>query len=154
MGAVTTARQLMTQHHSSADDHSERTSERACYVLGGGRLGTAVARRLRSNGYPVSLVDSSADRPETSGRRGDPVDLTLLEEAGLAGASTVIVATRSDRRNLLVAQLVSARFDVPEVVVLANVPDRLDAFAEAGHDPVCATDALSDAIADFVSDNA
>lgn len=140
----------MNQHQPSADDRPERASERACHVLGSGKLGAAVARRLRSNGYTVSHVDDSADRVEASGRRADTMDLELLEEAGVAAASTVVVATRSDRRNLLVAQLVSAHFEVPRVVVLANAPDTLAAFAEAGHDPVCATDALADELVEHV----
>ena len=56
------------------------------------------------------------------------------------------MATGSDSRNLLVAQLVRARFDVSDVVVLAHQPDRVGLFEAAGHDPVCATDALSAAL--------
>ena len=150
MGAVTTDRQPMNQHQPSADDQPDRADERVCYVLGGGHLGTAVARRLRSEGHTVSLVDNLTDPAETPGVRGDPADPRLLVEAGVGEASTVVVATRSDRRNLLIAQLVSAHFDVPEVVVLANAPDRFEAFTEAGHDPVCATAVLSDALAENV----
>jgi Trk K+ transport system NAD-binding subunit len=135
----------MTQHHPSADDRPDSPGKRACYVLGDGHLGTAVARHLRSDGHAVSLVDVS-DWDRTPGLRA----VDTAQEAGVAGAPTAVVATRSDRRNLLVAQLVSAHYDVPRAVVLANASDRLDAFTRAGHDPVCATAALSDALAENV----
>jgi trk system potassium uptake protein TrkA len=136
----------MNKHEPTANDTPDRGSEHACYVIGDSHLGTAVARRLRSDGHTVSLVDGLADLPETPGRGQDPTPLQLLERAGVREASTVVVATRSDSHNLLVAQLVRTHFDVPEVVVLANTPDRLEAFTEAGHSPVCATAALSDAL--------
>jgi trk system potassium uptake protein TrkA len=120
------------------------------YVLGGGRVGSAVARRLRTDGHAVGVVDESYLPAELPGFRSDPTDVETLEEAGLSNATTVVVATRSDARNLLVAQLVRARFDVPRIVVLTNDPERLTAVAEAGHDPVCATAALSEALVDSV----
>jgi trk system potassium uptake protein TrkA len=61
-----------------------------------------------------------------------------------------VVATPFDARNLLVAGLVRTRFDVPRSVVLTNAPERVAAVSEAGHDPVRATAALSDALVDSV----
>jgi trk system potassium uptake protein TrkA len=148
MGAANAAREPMNQYQPSADDTPDRIGEQACYVLGDSHLGTAVARRLRSDGYTVSLVDDLID-PAGTPRPGEgAANPRQLREAGVGEASTVVVATRSDSRNLLIAQLVRAHFDVSEVVVLANAPDRLEVFAEAGHDPVCATAALSDALAE------
>ncbi len=140
----------MTTIRSTGDRSHERVEDAACYVLGGGHVGTAVARRLRTDDHDVCVVDESCDPSEPVGFQGDPTDVRALEAAGVAGASTVVVATPSDRRNLLVAQLVRVHFDVPRVVVLANVPDRRDLLAEAGHEPVCATSALSDALVDRV----
>jgi trk system potassium uptake protein TrkA len=123
-------------------------------VLGGGQLGVAVARRLRENGDTVTLVDELAPQehaglPETAVVHGDPSDTDVLEDAGLDHAETVVVATRTDSRNLLIAQLVNANFDA-DVVVLTNTPDRLDPIAQAGHEPVCATAVLSDALVNNV----
>ena len=75
---------------------------------------------------------------------GDPATIDALVDAGVATASTVIVATRSDRRNLLIAQLVRARFDVPEIITFVNDPDRVPLFAEAGHEPFCVATAIAE----------
>jgi trk system potassium uptake protein TrkA len=119
-------------------------------VLGGDHLGAAVARRLDEQGHTVSLVDETRVPEAVPARQGDPADVDLLAEAGVAHASAVVVATREDSRNLLVAQLVSAHFDVPEVLVLVNVPERCDLVADVGHEPVCATAALTDTLLDSV----
>jgi trk system potassium uptake protein TrkA len=140
----------MTSNQTVVDERPTECERSEYYVLGGRHLGSAVAHRLRADGHPVCIVDESYDQSETSGFRGDPTDIRTLEEAGVATASTVVVATASDSRNLLIAQLVRAYFDEITIIVLTNVPDRLELFTEAGHDPVSATSALSDAIVDAI----
>jgi len=138
----------MTSHSTLTADPSTDREDGAYYVLGGRQLGAAVARRLGAEGQAVCVVDESYERSETPGFRGDPTDVRTLEAAGIGNASAVVVATDSDSRNLLIAQVVRTRFEVPKVVVLANDPDRLDTFTEAGHSSVCATAALSDALSE------
>lgn len=121
-------------------------TEAECYVLGGGSVGEAVTKRLRVDGSAAALIDDAHDSADVPGIRADPADVQTLTEVGLTDASTVVVATRQDRQNLLIAQLVRTNFDVDEVVVLTNLPDRIDALEAAGHRPVCATTALSGAI--------
>ena len=140
----------MTSNPTAVDDRTPECEQSAHYVLGGRHLGYAVARRLRADGHAVCVVDESHDRSETPGFRGDPADIRTLEAAGVGSASTVIVATGSDSRNLLIAQLVRANFDVKNVVVLVNTPDRVEIFTEAGHHPVCATSALSDTLVNTI----
>jgi len=114
-------------------------------VIGDDHVGTAVAGRLADAGHDVAVVGESADPTQARSVRGDPTDLATLSNADVAGASTVVVATRTDARGLLVAQLVRAHFGAP-AVVLTNDPDRLDTVEDAGHDSVCATTAIVDAI--------
>jgi Trk K+ transport system NAD-binding subunit len=139
---------MMKPNRFSRDDRSGEESETTYCVLGGGHLGAAIARRLREDGHTVRTVDESNVPSEPAVLRGNPTDVRVLEEAEVASASTAIVATGSDRRNLLIAQLVRVHFDVPNVVVLANTPERLDLIAGAGHEAVCATSALSDVMVD------
>lgn len=135
---------------SPRDKPSSESVDSEYYVLGGGHVGVFVARQLRADGHTVTVVDPSHTSPEVPVLRGDPADISTLNEAGVSDASAVIVATSSDERNLLIAQLVRAHFDVPRIIVLVSVPSRLDLVAEAGHEPVCATTALSDSLVDTV----
>jgi len=116
------------------------------YVLGDDHVGIAVAEQLRTDGRKVATVNGSHKSDDIPGFVGDPSATELLSEAGVGAASTVLVATRTDRRNLLIAQLVRTRFDVPRVVVFVNDPERLSLFTAAGHEPFCVTTALSEAV--------
>jgi len=120
----------------------------AYYVLGGNHVGEAVARRLHDDGRDVAVITEGPTASDVRCIRGDPTELATLEAADVPDASTVVVAGRSDARNLLVAQLVRSNFEVPRVVVLTNDPDVLDPVDQAGHDPVCATTAIADAVHD------
>jgi trk system potassium uptake protein TrkA len=121
--------------------------EQAVLVLGGEQVGESIAQRLQADGYSVGLVDETLDSEVVPTNTGDPSDVRVLAEAGAARASAVVVATPRDSRNLLIAQLVRAHFDVTDVLVLVNSPDRSDLVADVGHEPVCATTALSEAVA-------
>ena len=123
-------------------------------VLGGGHVGAAIAHRLHAAGWPVVLVDETYEPGDVPGIRGDPTSLPTLRAAGIPEGAVVIAATGRDRRNLLVAQLVSSHFDVARVRALVNTPDRRDLFTEVGHDAVCVTDALSAAVTDGLTDEA
>lgn len=117
-------------------------------MLGGGPLGAVVAGRLRAGGREVVLVDESAVDPDDAVHRGNPTDARALAEAGVGPDSVVVVATPSDSQNLLAAQLVRTRFDVDRVVVLTHHPERVEAMADGGHEPVCATEALAGVLVD------
>jgi trk system potassium uptake protein TrkA len=119
-------------------------------VVGSDAVGGAVARRLRAAGNDVRVVGEAIDPSAPPDHPGDPTDVRLLADAGLDDETTVVVATSSDRRNLLIAQLVRAHFDVSRTVVLVNEPTRRDALEAAGHEPVCVSSTLSDAVLETV----
>jgi Trk K+ transport system NAD-binding subunit len=135
---------IATPRRAGESDSSIETREATHYVLGGAHVGVAIARRLRAAGHRVAVVDEGYDSDEIPGFAGDPAATDTLVESGVSSASTAIVVTPSDRRNLLIAQLVRARFDVPRIVVFVNDPDQVSLFADAGHEPFCVTTALSE----------
>jgi trk system potassium uptake protein TrkA len=121
------------------------------YVLGGAHVGASIARRLRASGHSVTIVDETYEAGSVPGIRGDPSDLDVLRAAGLSGVSTVVVALPRDSQCLLVAQLVRTTFDVSEVLVLVNTPEGRDLVHAAGHESICATTTLSDAVVDTLA---
>jgi Trk K+ transport system NAD-binding subunit len=148
----------MTTDHST-DDSGDAHTRTTHFVLGGGNLGAAIAERLRREGHTVTTVDVptrltdelSAARGDDDQRIvGDPRDVDLLAAAGVETASSVIVATQSDARNFLVAQLVRVNFDVPRIVVLVHDPTRTEPLADAGHEPLCVTATVSETITEQI----
>jgi len=128
------------------DDPVDEPRAADCYVLGGEHVGASIARQLHVEGASVVLVDESHESSDVPVYEGDPGDVRVLTEAGVGDAAAVVVATAADSRNLLIAQLVRAHFGINEAFILVYTPERYDLIAEAGHRPVCATSALSEAV--------
>jgi Trk K+ transport system NAD-binding subunit len=140
----------MSSIRSRETDPPTDVEDSTYYVLGDDHVGSAIAEQLHANGYQVTIVGESQEPSDFPGFAGNPSAVDVLSESGIGAASAVVVATRSDRRNLLIAQLVNAHFDVSRVVVLVNDPDRTALFTEAGHEPVCVTTVLSRAVGEAV----
>lgn len=132
---------------SAAGDGTPNASH---YILGGGPVAIAIAEELQARGHQVIVVDDSYEADDIPVFNGNPAAKEILAESGVDDASRVIVATRSDRRNLLIAQLVRAGFDVEDVVVFVHDPDRAPIFADAGHEPFCVTSALVDGFGETI----
>ena len=148
--ATTLSPSIMIPIQAKGGDSSNGAEETTHYILGGTHIGIAIAHQLQAAGHRVAIVDESYESNDIPGFVGDPADINVLAESGVGAASTVIVAMRSDSRNLLIAQLVRARFDVPRVVAFVDNPDRLPLFADAGHEPFCVTTALSEALVEVI----
>lgn len=106
----------------------------AVLVVGGGRLGACLARRLAAEGHPVTLVEPdvvrkaavAADAEGVHLVTGDAIDLTCLEAAGIRTADVVVAVTDDDAHNLLVAGL--ARFEYGCERTIARVVDPTHAW--------------------------
>jgi trk system potassium uptake protein len=126
-------------------------------VVGCGRVGSSVARRLAALNWDVTVVD---EKEEALARLGDGwrgafivghgMDAKLLEKAGIEGADAVVVATNGDNTNIVVAQVAKQRFEVPLVVVRILDPVRAQFYAQQGMKVVCPTQTAIDQLTDSV----
>jgi trk/ktr system potassium uptake protein len=126
-------------------------------VVGCGRVGSAVARRLASDGWDVAAID---EREEALGRLGPNwagaflvghgMDTAVLQEAGIDEADAVVVSTNGDNTNLVIAQVAQKRFDIGCVVVRVLDPARADLYAKRGLRTVCPTSTAIDVLTDVV----
>ncbi|WP_330630268.1 cation:proton antiporter domain-containing protein [Halocatena halophila] len=107
-------------------------------IVGGGRVGRALAERLEDRGENVIIVEENpevVDQLQAAGfsaQQGDATDLDTLREAGAEHAKIVAAATGDDDANLLVAQLARTSFDVEDVIARANNRSNVNAFEELG----------------------
>jgi trk system potassium uptake protein TrkA len=122
-------------------------------VVGSGRVGSAVAKRMLAEGHEVSVLDedpeaiAQLEKGETqtwqelggSFTVGTALEIDALLEAGIDRADAFIASTDGDNTNLVIAQVAQKRFEVPNVVVRVLDPARAEWYEEQGLRTVCPT---------------
>jgi NhaP-type Na+/H+ or K+/H+ antiporter len=107
-------------------------------IVGGGRVGRALAERLEDRGEEVLIVEQGDDAVERLRRdgfsvhTGDGTQRETLEQSGAENARVIAAATADDDVNLLISQLAKNTFDVETVVARVNSPDNVGAFEDLG----------------------
>jgi trk system potassium uptake protein len=108
-------------------------------VVGCGRVGSALAKKLQGSGWDVSVVDQSEEALLRLGENwpgefhiGHALDVGVLEGAGIEDADTVIVATSGDNTNIVVAQVAKQRYEVESVGVRILDPARAEFYGGRG----------------------
>ena len=81
---------------------------------------------------------------------GDVTTLKTFAAADADEATVAVLALDHDRRTLLVRQLLRTRFDVEDVVVVLNDPERRVALTDASTSIVCGPTCLAAALGDAV----
>ena len=105
-------------------------------IVGGGRVGRALAERLEDRGEEVLVVDHNPDAVEAlrgdgfSARHGDGTQRDVLAAAGAENARVLAAATADDDVNLLAGQLARNTFGIDTVVARVNQPANVDAFRD------------------------
>jgi len=103
-------------------------------IVGGGRVGLALATRLERRGEYVVVVESDEQRKEKARDEGftvhdgDGTDAEILREAGMEEAKTVVAATENDNANLFVAQTAKTKFEIENVYARVNDSKNMPAF--------------------------
>jgi trk system potassium uptake protein len=122
-------------------------------VVGSGRVGSAIAKAMLTEGHEVSVLDEDPEaiallnKGETEawedrGGRftvGTALEIDALLEAGIERADAFVASTDGDNTNLVVAQIAKRRFDIQRVVVRVLDPARANWYAEQGLQTVCPT---------------
>lgn len=128
----------------------KRTDSMYIVVVGGGKVGSNVARALLRMGHEVSIVEIRSTRYqaleaefEHRAIRGDGTEIYVLEAAGMGRAQWCIAATGDDEDNIIIAQVARERFGVEQVVARVNDPRNQEHFDLLGIAPtVCATTSI------------
>ncbi|MGQ3328655.1 cation:proton antiporter domain-containing protein [Halorubrum sp. FL23] len=125
-------------------------------IIGGGRVGRALATRLERRGEYVVIVendDEVVERTRSMGFtvfEGDGSDTETLREAGIGDAKRVITVTGDDDINLLTCQLAITKFGVESAFSRVNKPDNVDAFESIGVKAIDSPTATAVAIDDEI----
>ena len=128
-------------------------------IVGAGKVGHFLAKRLCLNKHTVSIIDKDKVNCEELAKElealvinGDGCDPRILEEAGIDRADCLAAVTGDDEDNLIICQISKERFNVHRTVGRVNNPDNEHTFAELGIDvPVDSTKIIAKIIEEEVS---
>lgn len=113
-------------------------------VVGGGKLGTYLAKELLEQDHEVVVVEKDERKAQRLSMAldreiaqvGDGCDPTVLEEAGVARADVVVADTGDDEDNLVVCLVTKKKFSRPRTIARVNNPKNKRIFEELGIDSV------------------
>ena len=111
-------------------------------IMGGGRVGLALANLLIDNGQDITLIESDetlcadvATELDALVICGNGTNSKLLEETNIEDADFFIATTGNDEANLLSCILVR-KYNVPHIIARVSNPDHEEAFKKVGIDKV------------------
>ena len=126
-------------------------------VIGSGRVGSSVARGLAADDWDVVVVDGNEDALTRLGPGwrggfvvGHGMDVSVLEQAGVADADAAVVATNGDNTNIVIGQVLQQRYAVGTVVVRILDPARAKLYSDRGMQIVCPTQTAISSLLDTV----
>jgi trk system potassium uptake protein TrkA len=128
-------------------------------IVGCGRVGSTLARRLAGEGHDVSIVELNVAAfnrlgEDFSGNMvpGNGLDEQTLRRAGIEKADAFAAVTNGDNRNLMMAQVAKEIFRVPRVITRVYDPIRAQVYQELGLETICSTIIGASLIHDFFID--
>ncbi|MDH3528753.1 MAG: cation:proton antiporter [Acidobacteriota bacterium] len=112
---------------------------RLTIIIGADETARLLAGKLIEAGESVSIVDTDPDNcaearqlKEANVYCEDATEVDVLRKAGVGTSKAVIVATSSDKVNILISQVIRSNFGDKRIVARANTTSNVSAFREAG----------------------
>jgi len=129
-------------------DLSIRSSETSMkyLIVGCGRVGSTLAKRLARAGHEVTVVDENSASFRRLGRDfpgkmvlGTGIDIDVMRRAGVEEADGVATCTEGDNRNIMAALIAKKHFKVKSVVARIYDPARAAMYRDFGVLTICPT---------------
>ncbi|HEX6470220.1 MAG TPA: TrkA family potassium uptake protein [Streptosporangiaceae bacterium] len=108
-------------------------------IMGCGRVGSALAQHLSTEGQDVSVIDRDPDARDLLPGGfpgyfliGNGYHRAVLELAGIRGADAFVAVTSGDNTNIVGARIAKEDYRVPLVVARIYDPRRADIYHDLG----------------------
>lgn len=115
-------------------------------IVGCGRVGSTLAKRLARAGHEVTVVDENSAAFRRVGRDfpgklvlGTGIDVDVLRRAGAETADGFAAVTQGDNRNIMAALIAQQHFKIKRVVARIYDPQRSEMYRDFGISTVCPT---------------
>lgn len=115
-------------------------------ILGCGKLGSRLARKLSEEGHQITIMDRNRDALKQLGPdfKGETLGGAALIEANVqrffsAPIDVFIAVTEKDNVNIMAAQRAKNEFKVPRVIARIYDPILAGTYRELGLETVCPT---------------
>jgi len=125
-------------------------------IVGCGRIGADLARRMVAAGNDVTVVDLTKTAFSRLGEDfgghllvGNGLEEGTLRRAGIEQADCFASVTNGDNRNVMMAQVAREIFHVKRVITRLYDPIRAEVYRELGLETFCSTVIGAGIIADF-----
>ncbi len=109
-------------------------------IFGCGRTGATLGLQLATRGHHVTIVEQNQAAIHRLGNNhrceiviGSGLDDDTLERAGIKEADAFFALTRGDNTNLMSAQVVRIKYNVPRICVKVADPLRAEAYRKLGY---------------------
>lgn len=129
-------------------------------IVGCTALGRSLAVKLENMGNEISVLDQSRENLDMlphdfSGVaiEGMPMDISVLESAGIKDCDAMAVVSNSDNLNIVVSQIAVSKYGINNVVTLIADPARESVFELSGLKTICPTKTSAAAITDIITNS-
>ncbi len=117
------------------------TKVKSVMIMGGGRIGLSVAKRLEKSDVHVKLIELSEERckllseelDKTVLLHGDASDVSLLQEENIGNVDVFLAVTDDEEDNMLIS-LLAKRLGAKKVVSLVNRSEYIPIASSIGID--------------------
>lgn len=105
-------------------------------IIGGGRVGRAVARNLTERGMDYRIIEKAPERIRDPQKYvlGDAAELEVLEIAGIQNATSIIVTTHDDDMNVYLTIYCRRLCPDAQIISRANLERNIATLHRAGAD--------------------
>lgn len=115
-------------------------------MIGCGRSGRHLAQLLLDAGLELVLIDQNPERLAAMEDlkavriQGSPIDIDILETAGIGDAAAVIAMDDRENINLMVCEIALHMYHVPHVIARTYTPENEDFVRNLGIATICSTE--------------
>jgi len=112
-----------------------RHGDDAVIIIGGGRVGSAIAKRFEERNVPYLIVEKNPKRSGSNNVvQGDAADIETLKKAWIENAPAVLITTHNDAINIYLTKYCRSLRPDLQIISRANMDRNVSTLHRAGAD--------------------